>query len=80
MKTILDEIVAQKRIEILEKQKTQSIESFRNSENFLLPVKSTKASILDKLKSGIIAEFKRKSPSKGFINKNAKCKRSCFGL
>ena len=32
MKTILDEIVAQKRIEILEKQKTQSIESFKNSE------------------------------------------------
>ena len=69
MKTILDEIVSQKRIEILEKQKTQSIESFRNSENFLLPVKSAKASILDKSKSGIIAEFKRKSPSKGFINK-----------
>ncbi|WP_413531592.1 indole-3-glycerol phosphate synthase TrpC [Empedobacter brevis] len=71
MKTILDEIVAQKRIEILEKQKTQSIESFRNSENFALPVKSAKASLLDESKSGIIAEFKRKSPSKGFINKNA---------
>ena len=79
MKTILDEIVSQKRIEILEKQKTQSIESFRNSENFLLPVKSAKASILDKSKSGIIAEFKRKSPSKGFINKDANVKEVVSG-
>ncbi|WP_313252983.1 indole-3-glycerol phosphate synthase TrpC [Empedobacter sp.] len=79
MKTILDEIVSQKRIEILEKQKTQSIESFRNSENFLLPVKSAKASILDKSKSGIIAEFKRKSPSKGFINKDENVKEVVSG-
>ncbi|MGV0922301.1 indole-3-glycerol phosphate synthase TrpC [Empedobacter tilapiae] len=79
MKTILDEIVAQKRVEILEKQKTQSIESFKNSENFLLPVKSAKASILDETKSGIIAEFKRKSPSKGFINKEAKVKEVVSG-
>ncbi|MBO6212402.1 indole-3-glycerol phosphate synthase TrpC [Algoriella sp.] len=74
MKTILDEIVDQKRIEILEKQKINSIEDFKNSENFNLPVISSKASILDESKSGIIAEFKCKSPSKGFINKDANVK------
>ena len=79
MKTILDEIVAQKREEILEKQKIQSIEDFKNSENFNLPVKSSKASILDESKSGIIAEFKRKSPSKGFINKDANVKEVVAG-
>lgn len=70
MKTILDEIVAQKRKEILEKKKTQSINSFKNSEHFNSLVLSAKASILDQSTSGIIAEFKRKSPSKGFINKD----------
>lgn len=70
MKTILDEIVAQKRKEILEKKKTQSINSFKNLEHFNSPILSAKASILDQSTSGIIAEFKRKSPSKGFINKD----------
>jgi len=79
MKTILDEIVAKKRIEIIEKQKTRSIEDFKQTENFIVPVLSAKASILDESKSGIIAEFKRKSPSKGFINKDANVKEIVSG-
>lgn len=79
MKTILDEIVAKKRIEIIEKQKTKSIEDFKQTENFIVPVLSAKASILDESKSGIIAEFKRKSPSKGFINKDANVKEIVSG-
>lgn len=79
MKTILDEIVAKKREEINKKQKSTSIEDFKNSENFIIPVTSAKASILDESKSGIIAEFKRKSPSKGFINQHADVKEIVAG-
>ena len=79
MKNILDKIVDQKRIEIAEKQKNYSIEDFKKSEHFLKPVLSAKASILDESKSGIIAEFKRKSPSKGFINENAVVKEVVSG-
>ena len=71
MKNILDQIVEQKRIEVQQKQKIQSIDDLKRSFHFLNPVHSAKASILDENKTGIIAEFKRKSPSKGFINENA---------
>ena len=72
MKNILDQIVEQKRIEVQEKQQVQSIEDLKQSSYFSQPVISAKASILNPSRTGIIAEFKRKSPSKGFINKNAK--------
>lgn len=68
MKNILDQIVEQKRKEVQEKQQIQSIDDLKQSIHFLNPVKSAKASVLDDSKTGIIAEFKRKSPSKGFIN------------
>ena len=71
MKNILDQIVEQKRIEVQQKQQVQSIEDLKQSIHFLNPIRSAKASILDESKTGIIAEFKRKSPSKGFINENA---------
>ena len=71
MKNILDQIVVQKRIEVQQKQQIQSIEDLKQSIHFLNPIRSAKASILDESKTGIIAEFKRKSPSKGFINENA---------
>ncbi|KAI9449609.1 indole-3-glycerol-phosphate synthase [Russula earlei] len=38
---------------------------------FATPVLSLKASLLDEAKTGIIAEYKRKSPSKGVINDKA---------
>lgn len=68
---ILDQIVAYKRIEVAERKALYPISMLEKSTLFQLPTKSLKSSILDKSKSGIIAEYKRKSPSKGIINSHA---------
>jgi indole-3-glycerol phosphate synthase len=68
MKDILQEIIAYKRIEV-EKQKNlvpQKILELQLSEALKRPVNSMR-SALDTSSTGIIAEFKRKSPSKGWI-------------
>ncbi|KFF26298.1 indole-3-glycerol phosphate synthase TrpC [Chryseobacterium vrystaatense] len=64
--TILDTIIARKKEEITVSKAKVSIEQLRNSELFARKSFSLKESV--KNKSGIIAEFKRKSPSKGIIN------------
>ncbi|MCL4134288.1 UNVERIFIED_CONTAM: hypothetical protein GTU68_020206, partial [Idotea baltica] len=69
--TILDTIVAQKSVEITNAQKTVSIEHLQAAEHFNRKGLSLKASLTKTGSSGIIAEFKRKSPSKGFIKANA---------
>ncbi|MFV0606853.1 MAG: indole-3-glycerol phosphate synthase TrpC [Niabella sp.] len=68
---ILDTIVAHKRNEVAEAKTRKSIADLKTEENFLLPVQSLSASLLKDNSSGIIAEFKRKSPSKGFIKESA---------
>lgn len=71
MKNTLDLIVAQKHREIsIQKQKI-NIEDFKKYPLFIQAVRSSKKAIKHPEKSGIIAEFKRKSPSKGFINEQA---------
>ena len=70
MKNILDEIVATKKVEVEQLKTRYSIEDFEKSTFFSLPCKSMKSSILEQEKFGIIAELKRKSPSKGWINKD----------
>lgn len=69
--TILDTIVAQKKLEIEKAQETVSIADLQAAKHFKRKGLSLKASLTKTGNSGIIAEFKRKSPSKGFIKANA---------
>lgn len=68
---ILDKIIAHKRIEVAERKALTSIADLEKSPAFARPVLSLKQFLLDDSKTGIIAEFKRKSPSKGIINGEA---------
>jgi indole-3-glycerol phosphate synthase len=69
--TILDDIVAFKRTEVENLKKTVGLEDLQKRELFSREVISLKHALLNERNTGIIAEFKRKSPSKGMINANA---------
>ena len=64
--TILDKIIERKKQEVGEAKSKISLQLLKDSEFFGRTTFSLKESV--KNKSGIIAEFKRKSPSKGIIN------------
>ena len=64
---ILDNIISDKKIEIETLSKIVSISDLEKQKDFTKQSKSLKESI-KKSKSGIICEFKRKSPSNGNIN------------
>ncbi len=66
--TILDTIVARKWDEIAERKAAVSEVDLQNMPLFNRSVNSARAAILAADSSGVIAEFKRKSPSKGIIN------------
>ena len=66
---ILDKIIENKKQEISQRKKEISLEELKNSPNFHRNSYSLKDSI--KNGTGIIAEFKRKSPSKGILNETA---------
>lgn len=68
---ILDQINANKRQEVAEAKTKVSMEDLKASPYFNRPVNSMKAALLANKASGIIAEFKTQSPSKGTINENA---------
>ncbi len=69
--TILDEIIAYKKKEVESCKELFSIQELESKTLFKRAPLSLKKSILDPKKTGIIAEFKRKSPSKGVINDHA---------
>lgn len=66
--TILDKITAQKAIEVAAAKAEVSIQDLEKSEFFARKINSLVASLSSENSSGIIAEHKRKSPSKGIIN------------
>ncbi|RYY50929.1 MAG: indole-3-glycerol-phosphate synthase TrpC, partial [Chitinophagaceae bacterium] len=68
---ILDTIIAAKHQEVAQKKLVSSESALRVMEHFRRPCLSLKDSLLKPGATGIIAEFKRKSPSKGLINAGA---------
>ncbi len=68
---ILETIIAQKRIEVEQRKKEKSLAELEQGPFFSHETLSLKTYILDESKTGIIAEFKRRSPSKGIINDKA---------
>lgn len=66
--SILDKIVAKKKEQVRQDESLFPIKLLEQSIHFDAPCVSLKNYVLREDKSGIIAEFKRKSPSKGAIN------------
>jgi indole-3-glycerol phosphate synthase len=68
---ILDKIIATKRTEVEEKKKLAPVELLKETNQYKSPCNSLVTELMKTGVTGIIAEFKRKSPSKGIINDGA---------
>lgn len=76
---ILEKIVAQKQKEVVERKSLYPVKLLEQSIFFTSPTVSLKKYVQRKDKSGIIAEIKRKSPSKGAINPYVSIERTSIG-
>ncbi|NCI51084.1 indole-3-glycerol phosphate synthase TrpC [Sediminibacterium roseum] len=68
---ILDTIIAHKKKEVAARKQQVSVAELEKGYFFSHPVLSLRSFLADPSKTGIIAEYKRKSPSKGIINDKA---------
>jgi indole-3-glycerol phosphate synthase len=68
---ILDTIIEHKKLEVAQNRMSAPMQELQSSEFFYRPCLSLKLALENKMGTGIIAEFKRQSPSKGVINGNA---------
>lgn len=69
--TILDKIIARKRVEVAQAKAAVPLSDLERQPLFDRTCHVLRTSILDTAKTGIIAEYKRASPSKGIINDRA---------
>lgn len=68
---ILESIIAKKKLEVEESKKRKSIAELEHGPFFKNKVIDFKEYVSSEDKTGIIAEFKRRSPSKGIINNSS---------
>jgi indole-3-glycerol phosphate synthase len=71
MSNILEKIIADKRKEVALKKQIIPVEAWERFPHYTEKRHSLKKALLKENTTGIIAEFKRKSPSKGIINATA---------
>ena len=76
---ILEEIIAYKKEEVKNRKELYPVKLLEKSIHFAGPTISLKKYLLREDKCGIIAEIKRKSPSKGIINNHVSIERTSIG-